>query len=217
MVIFRYVPYKRLLSYVIMSIIGFMMLGVYVVVLTWCTTLGFPEYTGNRLPVYTREKPPDTHVERLVQNIQRHNRELQFSKSGDIDKKYFWTQADIRNFDNSESTKTPVNSIYLDGKSNVNTDKTDNSDTMDNTDKNILQPSHQSGNIAAIQYNNPRTFTKIRQKMSKKLPQALIIGVKKGGTRALLEFLRIHPDVRAPGPEPHFFDRNYDKGLEWYR
>lgn len=52
---------------------------------------------------------------------------------------------------------------------------------------------------------------------SKKFPQAIIIGVKKGGTRALLEFLRIHPDVRAVGAEPHFFDRCYDRGLEWYR
>ncbi|KAJ6653906.1 hypothetical protein lerEdw1_007664 [Lerista edwardsae] len=51
----------------------------------------------------------------------------------------------------------------------------------------------------------------------KRLPQALIIGVKKGGTRALLEALRAHPDVRAVGTEPHFFDRNYDKGLDWYR
>lgn len=52
---------------------------------------------------------------------------------------------------------------------------------------------------------------------TKKFPQAIIIGVKKGGTRALLEFLRIHPDVRAVGAEPHFFDRFYDKGLDWYR
>uniref|UniRef100_UPI0037E8817E heparan sulfate glucosamine 3-O-sulfotransferase 6-like n=1 Tax=Semicossyphus pulcher TaxID=241346 RepID=UPI0037E8817E len=52
---------------------------------------------------------------------------------------------------------------------------------------------------------------------TKKFPQAIIIGVKKGGTRALLEFLRIHPDVRAVGSEPHFFDRFYDRGLEWYR
>uniref|UniRef100_A0A1A8MKC6 Sulfotransferase n=1 Tax=Nothobranchius pienaari TaxID=704102 RepID=A0A1A8MKC6_9TELE len=52
---------------------------------------------------------------------------------------------------------------------------------------------------------------------SRKLPQAIIIGVKKGGTRALLEFLRLHPDIRAAGAEPHFFDRNYDKGLPWYR
>ncbi|XP_061456274.1 heparan sulfate glucosamine 3-O-sulfotransferase 4-like [Rhineura floridana] len=51
----------------------------------------------------------------------------------------------------------------------------------------------------------------------KRLPQALIIGVKKGGTRALLEALRAHPDVRAVGTEPHFFDRHYEKGLDWYR
>ncbi|XP_028669671.1 heparan sulfate glucosamine 3-O-sulfotransferase 6-like [Erpetoichthys calabaricus] len=51
----------------------------------------------------------------------------------------------------------------------------------------------------------------------KRFPQAIIIGVKKGGTRALLEFLRIHPDVRAVGAEAHFFDRFYDKGLDWYR
>ncbi|KAM9371165.1 heparan sulfate glucosamine 3-O-sulfotransferase 3B1-like [Phaethornis superciliosus] len=52
---------------------------------------------------------------------------------------------------------------------------------------------------------------------TKRLPQAIIIGVKKGGTRALLEFLRVHPDVRAVGAEPHFFDRNYERGLAWYR
>ncbi|XP_078506988.1 heparan sulfate glucosamine 3-O-sulfotransferase 3A1-like [Lissotriton helveticus] len=52
---------------------------------------------------------------------------------------------------------------------------------------------------------------------TQRLPQALIIGVKKGGTRALLEFLRVHPDIRAVGAEPHFFDRNYDKGFSWYR
>ncbi|XP_009078201.1 PREDICTED: LOW QUALITY PROTEIN: heparan sulfate glucosamine 3-O-sulfotransferase 3B1-like, partial [Acanthisitta chloris] len=51
---------------------------------------------------------------------------------------------------------------------------------------------------------------------TKRLPQAIIIGVKKGGTRALLEFLRVHPDVRAVGAEPHFFDRNYERGLAWY-
>ncbi|TRY83755.1 hypothetical protein DNTS_025254 [Danionella cerebrum] len=52
---------------------------------------------------------------------------------------------------------------------------------------------------------------------SRRLPHALIIGVKKGGTRALLEFLRLHPDVRALGSEPHFFDRHYARGLTWYR
>lgn len=53
--------------------------------------------------------------------------------------------------------------------------------------------------------------------LQRRQPQAIIIGVKKGGTRALLEYLRLHPDVKAPGPEPHFFDRYYYKGLDWYR
>lgn len=52
---------------------------------------------------------------------------------------------------------------------------------------------------------------------SRKLPDALIIGVKKGGTRALLEFVRLHPDVRAAGSEVHFFDKYYKKGFQWYR
>ncbi|XP_042294622.1 heparan sulfate glucosamine 3-O-sulfotransferase 6 [Sceloporus undulatus] len=52
---------------------------------------------------------------------------------------------------------------------------------------------------------------------AKRFPQALIVGVKKGGTRALLEFLRLHPEVRALGAEPHFFDRHFPKGLPWYR
>lgn len=55
------------------------------------------------------------------------------------------------------------------------------------------------------------------QSLQQRLPQAIIIGVKKAGTRALLEYLRLHPRVRAPGPEIHFFDRHYERGLEWYR
>ena len=73
--------------------------------------------------------------------------------------------------------------------------------------------------FAAPRRVSPRFAGKLRPlgEGSKKLPQAIIIGVKKGGTRALLEFLRVHPDIRAVGAEPHFFDRNYDNGLEWYR
>lgn len=51
----------------------------------------------------------------------------------------------------------------------------------------------------------------------KRLPHAIIVGVKKGGTRAVLEFIRGHPAVRALGTEPHFFDRHYGRGLQWYR
>ncbi|XP_055045966.2 heparan sulfate glucosamine 3-O-sulfotransferase 4 [Misgurnus anguillicaudatus] len=88
-------------------------------------------------------------------------------------------------------------------------------------------PSSVSGAAAAAERENPEfstTDSDLRRAVNctsdygvKKLPQAIIIGVKKGGTRALLEALRVHPDVRAVGNEPHFFDRNYEKGLDWYR
>ncbi|XP_057322426.1 heparan sulfate glucosamine 3-O-sulfotransferase 5 [Microplitis mediator] len=51
------------------------------------------------------------------------------------------------------------------------------------------------------------------------LPQAIIVGVRKCGTRALLEMLFLHPQIQKAAGEVHFFDRddNYEKGLEWYR
>ncbi|XP_046532862.1 heparan sulfate glucosamine 3-O-sulfotransferase 3A1 [Equus quagga] len=74
-----------------------------------------------------------------------------------------------------------------------------------------------SGAGSSVAEAPPGTLALLLDEGSKHLPQAIIIGVKKGGTRALLEFLRVHPDVRAVGAEPHFFDRSYDKGLAWYR
>lgn len=66
----------------------------------------------------------------------------------------------------------------------------------------------------------PMKYKVLRQQgliASRQLPSALIIGVKKGGTRALLEFMRLHPDIRAAGSEVHFFDHHYSKGFHWYR
>ncbi len=51
---------------------------------------------------------------------------------------------------------------------------------------------------------------------TKGLPHVVIIGARKGGTRALLEFLKIHPLVRSAGPEVHYFDDHYEKGERWY-
>ncbi|XP_055631575.1 heparan sulfate glucosamine 3-O-sulfotransferase 1 isoform X2 [Toxorhynchites rutilus septentrionalis] len=63
--------------------------------------------------------------------------------------------------------------------------------------------------------NNPIFFPRT----SRRLPQCLIIGVRKCGTRALLEMLYLHPRIQKAAGEIHFFDRdeNYLKGLEWYR
>ncbi|KAJ8386017.1 hypothetical protein AAFF_G00178380 [Aldrovandia affinis] len=54
---------------------------------------------------------------------------------------------------------------------------------------------------------------------TQRLPGAIIIGVRKGGTRALLEMLSLHPDVEVAKAEVHFFnlDDNYRRGLGWYR
>ncbi|KAM9305947.1 heparan sulfate glucosamine 3-O-sulfotransferase 6 [Gastrophryne carolinensis] len=81
-----------------------------------------------------------------------------------------------------------------------------------------LQDAHRTPNSANLSHKLSHASLSTHNTYgSKNFPQAIIVGVKKGGTRALLEFLRVHPDVRALGAEPHFFDRCYDKGLEWYR
>lgn len=59
----------------------------------------------------------------------------------------------------------------------------------------------------------------IRYFVIKYYGKALVIGVRKCGTRALLEMLYLHPRIQKAAGEVHFFDRdeNYWKGLEWYR
>ncbi|KAJ1368857.1 hypothetical protein KIN20_030204 [Parelaphostrongylus tenuis] len=55
------------------------------------------------------------------------------------------------------------------------------------------------------------------QFVSRRLPTALIIGVRKGGTRALLDALALHPKIKAARKEAHYFNLNYLKGIDWYR
>ncbi|MEM1425322.1 MAG: sulfotransferase domain-containing protein [Cyanobacteria bacterium P01_H01_bin.130] len=50
------------------------------------------------------------------------------------------------------------------------------------------------------------------------IPHFLIIGVQKGGTTSLYEYLQQHPQIQpALTKEVHFFDLNFEKGWEWYR
>jgi hypothetical protein len=55
------------------------------------------------------------------------------------------------------------------------------------------------------------------------LPNFLIIGAKRGGTTSLYNYLLEHPWVTPLFPSVenikgiHFFDRNYDRGVTWYR
>jgi hypothetical protein len=55
------------------------------------------------------------------------------------------------------------------------------------------------------------------------LPDFLVIGVKRGGTTSVWNWLVRHPHVAPMFPaaqqikSPHFFDINYGNGLDWYR
>ncbi len=50
------------------------------------------------------------------------------------------------------------------------------------------------------------------------LPNFLIIGAPRSGTDFLSYALKQHPNISfALNREIHFFDRNYEKGLEWYQ
>ena len=52
--------------------------------------------------------------------------------------------------------------------------------------------------------------------LKRRLPNAIIIGSKKCGTRALISELALHSTILSAGKEIHFFDRNFDKGFKWY-
>lgn len=66
------------------------------------------------------------------------------------------------------------------------------------------------------QHDAAATIVKKLGDAVKRFPTTLIIGVRKAGTRALLAILRLHPQVKSCGPEVHYFDQNYPRGLRWY-
>lgn len=72
----------------------------------------------------------------------------------------------------------------------------------------------------AIESSNKsfKSNTSLVEATRKRFPQAIIIGVRKAGTRALINMLNIHPGIVAAKEEVHFFDRieNFKKGVNWY-
>jgi len=50
------------------------------------------------------------------------------------------------------------------------------------------------------------------------MPDFIIIGTQRGGTTSLYNYLTEHPNIAsASTKEVHFFDKNFAKGLTWYR
>ena len=52
-----------------------------------------------------------------------------------------------------------------------------------------------------------------------RLPNVIIAGCPKCGTRALLNFLSLNPYIVPASQETHYFDNddNYEKGVDWYK
>ena len=49
------------------------------------------------------------------------------------------------------------------------------------------------------------------------LPACIIIGIQKCGTKALAEFLSIHPNISVDSRQTYFFSQYYHRRLEWYQ
>ena len=63
----------------------------------------------------------------------------------------------------------------------------------------------------------PQPVQQPNSMIQKRLPDVILIGVMKGGTRALLTYLSMYPQVAACNFEVEFFANKYDKGLQWYK
>lgn len=48
------------------------------------------------------------------------------------------------------------------------------------------------------------------------LPTFLLVGAQKSGTTTLAHDLAAHPEIEMAAREVHYFDRNLDRGIEWY-
>lgn len=59
--------------------------------------------------------------------------------------------------------------------------------------------------------------SKLRRSQQRPLPDFIVAGVQKGGTTFLYQEMLQHPEVRGSlTKEVHFFDENFDKGINWY-
>ena len=82
------------------------------------------------------------------------------------------------------------------------------------------EPNYRRNTNSVIQRPTVQGKVSSHRQPKKRLPQCIIIGQRKAGTRALLTFLKaIHPDIVGPTAELHFFDTNeeYRRGLGYYR
>lgn len=66
------------------------------------------------------------------------------------------------------------------------------------------------------QYKVPGSATSSTSSTTARLPRFIIIGAPKAATTWLSTVLSRQPDLFMPKPEVHFYNRHYERGLDWY-
>jgi len=78
-----------------------------------------------------------------------------------------------------------------------------------------IEPQPSTGGLSAERDPPDRRIGSARRRQ---LPGFIIIGAQRGGTTSLYNYLIDHPQVgAATRKEVHFFDRYFEKGIDWYR
>ena len=93
-------------------------------------------------------------------------------------------------------------------------------DTINASFKVLYSISAMDKQIASIQMTASKGLNLGRGPCKRKLPQCIIIGNFKSGTRELIDFMSMHPKIKIrnkPTYELSFFDRRYQYGLSWYK
>ena len=82
----------------------------------------------------------------------------------------------------------------------------------------VTKPEHRRRLIAARDSGvSLLASSRSRLRSERPLPDFIIAGVQKGGTTFLFQEMLRHPEVRgALTKEVHFFDSNWERGIDWY-
>ena len=86
-------------------------------------------------------------------------------------------------------------------------------DSVSHQRQNVSDPGVKSGGRTE---HGDGHFTR-QETLERRLPHCIIIGEMKCGTRALLDYIGLHPDIAIAPSETKCVHKYYFKGLEWYR
>jgi len=97
----------------------------------------------------------------------------------------------------------------------------DFTDKLGSGDANSIDTDFYENGESIVIENNAKTKTLRRRVKGKRLPDIIILGIMKCGTGTLLEMLRLHPNIVAPGyykTENTFYaeDQLYEKGEQYF-